>query len=211
MAGTPMRLLAKLTRNERFEMNWQRLLVQGLLILLTGLTFAFASIMKSDAVVMSARFFSWLPVCGMIIMALGILECLDALFSKDLRDFIQRLHVGVLDTIVGTFLLFGVSETPERLSLMIAVYLLVRSIVRLVLAYTLSLPHAFITVFCGLTCITLGLMAWLGWPTKESWFLALSLSIEITFRGIAMMFFAFWIKQQNDSNEMGLSVDSQIL
>jgi uncharacterized membrane protein HdeD (DUF308 family) len=206
-----MKLLTKLVRAERFEMNWQRLLVQGLLILLTGFTFAFASILKSDAVVMSARFFSWLPVCGMIIMALGVLECLDALFAKELRDFIQRLHVGVLDTVVGGLLIMGVSETPEKLSLMIAVYLLVRSIVRLVLAYALRLPHAAVTVVCGIICIALGLMVWLGWPTMEGWFLSLSLSIEIAFRGLAMMFFAFWLKEQNDNAEMRLSVESQML
>ena len=206
-----MKLLAKLTRTERFEMNWQRLLVQGLLILLTGLTFAFASILKSDAVVMSARLFSFLPVCGMIVMALGVLECLDALLAKELRDFIQRLHVGVLDTVVGAFLILGVSETVERLSLMVAAYLLVRSVVRMVMAYVLRLPHAIVTVVCGVTCIGLGLMVWLGWPTNEGWFLALSLSIEIAFRGVVMMLFAFWVKEQKDNHEMGLNIDSQIL
>lgn len=197
-----MKLLAKLARNERFEINWQRLFVQGLLILLTGVTFSFASIVKSDAVIMSARFFSWLPVCGMIIMALGILECLDALFAREMRDFIQRLHVGILDAVVGVFLVLGVSETPDKLSLMIAVYLLVRSLVRMILAYALRLPQAPVTVLFGVTCIMLGLMVWLGWPTKEGWFFALCLSIEIAFRGIAMMLFAFWVKEQNEGQEV---------
>lgn len=195
-----MNLLVKLTRNERFEVNWQRLLVQGFLILMTGITFVFASIVKSDAVIMSARFFSWLPVCGMIILALGLLECLDALFAKEMRDFIQRLHVGVLDAVVGIFLILGVSESPDRLSLMIAVYLLVRSLVRMILAYTLRLPHAPLTIFFGGSCIILGIMVWLGWPSTEGWFLALCLSIEIAFRGIAMILFAFWVKQQNEEN-----------
>ncbi len=197
-----MKLLAKLTRNERFEVNWQRLFVQGFLILMTGITFVFASVVKSEAIIMSARFFSWLPVCGMIIMVLGVLECLDALFAKEMRDFIQRLHVGILDAVVGVFLILGVSETPDRLSLMIAVYLLVRSLVRMILAYTFQLPHAPITILFGITCIILGLMVWLGWPTTEGWFFALCLSIEIAFRGIAMMLFAFWVKQQKEVQEL---------
>ena len=102
-----MKILAKLARTERFEMIWQRLLLQGLFIFLMGFIFAIASVLKSDAVVMSARFFSWVPVCGLIILALGLLECLDALFSKELRDLIQRLHVGVFDTVVGAFLFLG--------------------------------------------------------------------------------------------------------
>ncbi len=195
-----MKLLEKLTRDERFEVNWQRLLIQGFLIMMTGITFVFASIVKSDAVIMSARFFSWLPACGMIILTLGLLECLDALFAKEMRDFIQRLHVGILDAVVGIFLVLGVSESPDRLSLMIAVYLLVRSLVRMILAYALGLPHAPLTILFGGSCIILGIMVWMGWPTTEGWFLALCLSIEIAFRGIAMILFAFWVKQQYEED-----------
>ena len=162
-----MKLLAKFTRTEQFEHNWQRLLVQGFLVLLTGFTFAFASVLKSEAVVLSAKLFSWLPVCGMIVLALGVLECLDALFAREMRDFLQRLHVGIMDVVVGAFIVLGISESVEKLSLMIAVYLLVRSLIRMILAYTLRLPHAVVTVVCGVTCITLGLMVWLGWPTME--------------------------------------------
>lgn len=164
--------------------------------MLAGLTFALASALKSDAVVMSARFFSWLPICGIIILALGLLECLDALFAKDMREFYHNLHVGILDSVVGTLIIFGVSETPERLSLLIAAYLLIRSIVRMVLALTLKLPHIIATSICSIISIAMGLMIWMQWPTIEGWFLALCLSIEITFRGWTMITFAFWLKQQ---------------
>ncbi len=192
-----MKITAKFSRSERFEMNWQRLLVQGGLILLTGLTFSFASALKSDAMVMSARFFSWLPVCGMIVLTLGLLECLDAVFAKELRDFFQNLHVGVLDTVVGSLIILGISETPERLSLLIAAYLLVRSIVRIILINALRMPRKFVTTLSSLISIAMGLMIWMQWPTIEGWFLALCLSIEIAFRGWAMIMFAFWLKDQN--------------
>lgn len=188
--------LTRITRSERFEMNWQRFLVQGTLILLTGLTFSMASALKSDAMVMSARFFSWLPICGMIILALGSLECLDALFARDLKDFFQNLQVGVLDVVVGILIIFGINEMPARLSLLIAAYLLVRSIVRLIFAFTLKLPHKRSTSLCCLTSSAMGFMIWLQWPTIEGWFLALCLSIEISFRGWTMIVFAFWLRQQ---------------
>ena len=199
-----MKLLAKFTRTEQFEHNWQRLLVQGFLVLLTGFTFAFASVLKSEAVVLSAKLFSWLPVCGMIVLALGVLECLDALFAREMRDFIQRLHVGIMDVVVGAFIVLGISESVEKLSLMIAVYLLVRSLIRMILAYTLRLPHAVVTVVCGVTCITLGLMVWLGWPTMEGWFFAMCISIEIAFRGVVMILFAFLIKERNENRDVFL-------
>jgi uncharacterized membrane protein HdeD (DUF308 family) len=186
----------KYLRFERFEMNWQRLLVEGMLILLTGLTFALASILKSEAVVMSARFFSWLPVCGMIVFALGLLECLDALLAKEQRDFYRNLQVGVLDSVVGALIILGINETPERLSLLITAFLLVHGIVRMALTYALRLPQIGATLLCGLTSIVMGIMIWLEWPSLDGWFLALCLSIEIASRGWAMIMFAWWVRAQ---------------
>ena len=192
-----MKLLESPARFERFNMNWRRLLMQGLVIFLVGLILVFASVLNPDAVVMSARYFSWLPLCGIIILALGLLECLDAFLAKEQRDFFQNLQVGVLDTVVGGLIILSVTEEPARLSLMIAAFLMVRGIVRIVLTYALSLPQIISTAVCGLVSILAGFMVFLGWPTSAGWFIALCLSIEIAFRGWAMMMFSLWVRKQN--------------
>ncbi len=191
-----MKLLEKFSRFERFEMNWQRLFGQGCLILLLGFMLALASLLQPDAVIMSASYFSWLPICGMIILSLGLLECLDALLATEQRDFIQNLQVGTLDTVVGALIILGVSDSPQRLSLMLAAFLLVRGMVRIALVYALSLPYKLITLGCGAVSIITGIMIWLAWPSADGWFLSLCLSIEIGFRGWAMMTFALWVKTQ---------------
>jgi len=192
-----MKLLETPARFERFNMNWRRLLMQGLVIFLIGLILVFASVLNPDAVVMSARYFSWLPLCGVIILALGLLECLDAFLAKEQRDFFQNLQVGVLDTVVGGLIILSVTEEPARLGLMIAAFLMVRGIVRIVLTYALSLPQIISTAVCGLVSILAGFMVFLGWPTSAGWFIALCLSIEIAFRGWAMMMFSLWVRKQN--------------
>ena len=197
-----MKLFKKIFILDRFDMNWQRLLIQGIIILLTGLTLALASVVKSDAVVMSARFFSWLPLCGIIILALGIVECMDAYLAKEQRDFFQNLQVGVLDLVIGALITLSVAESPMRISMMIAAFLIVRGIVRIILVYALHLPQKLFTLFCGLTSITMGLMLWQQWPVAAGWFIAFCLSIEISFRGWAMMMFALWVEkhQKNSLN-----------
>ena len=45
-----------------------------------------ASLVKPDIVILSAKGFSWLPISGMLIMSLGVLECLDAFLAKEQRD-----------------------------------------------------------------------------------------------------------------------------
>lgn len=191
-----MPLLERLFRFERFDLGWRRLLLEGAAISLLGATLALASTFRSDGVILFARDLSWLPASAVVILALGLLECLDALLAKEPRDFFQNLQVGVLDAVVGGLIILSVAETPARLSLMIAAFLMVRGIVRIVLVQALRLPNALSTSVCGLASIVMGLLIWLEWPTPAGWFLALCLNVEIAFRGWAIMMFALWVRQQ---------------
>ncbi|HEY8036573.1 MAG TPA: hypothetical protein VIF37_13425 [Methylobacter sp.] len=191
-----MNLLEKLFSYERFEMDWRRLLVQGALIVLTGAILAMASTLNPDAIVLTARHLSWLPVSGMVILSLGLLECLDAVLSKETRDFLQNLQVGVLDAVIGGLIILSVTEEPSRFSMMIAAFLIVRGIVRITLAHALRLPHTFATTFGGLLSIIMGFLIWMEWPTGEGWFISLCLNTEIAIRGWAMMTFALWVRTQ---------------
>lgn len=192
-----MPLLEQLLRFERFDLGWRRLLLQGAVILLLGATLTLASAFRSDGIILFARDLSWLPASAVVILSLGILECFDAFLAKEPRDFFQNLQVGVLDAVVGGLIFLSVAEPPARLSLMIAAFLMVRGIVRIVLVNTLRLPSALSTSVCGLASIVMGLLIWLEWPTAAGWFLALCLNVEIAFRGWAIMVFALWVRRQN--------------
>lgn len=183
---------------KRYEINWLRLSVQGLLLLLTGITFAFASAIKSDAVVMNARLFSWLPACGIILSSLGVLGCLDAIFAKEPAVYVQKMHNGILDTVVGVLIIMGIPVPPERLCSLIAGFLLIRGMTRLAMAYALGYRQIYLTLLSGLVPILLGSLVYLGWPTSEAWFLSLSLSLEIGTRGFAMMVFGLWVRGRQD-------------
>lgn len=191
-----MNLLEKFLIYERFEMDWRRLLVEGALIVLTGATLAMASALNPDAVVLTARHLSWLPVSGMVILSLGLLECLDAALAKETRDFLQNLQVGVLDAVIGGLIILSVTEEPVRLSMMVATFLIVRGIVRITLAHALQLPHILVTSLGGLISIIMGFLIWKQWPTGDGWFISLCLNTEIAVRGWAMMTFALWVRKQ---------------
>ena len=183
--------------SEKFTVSWRRLLFQGVLLIMVGLTVAASSVLNSNAVVLAAKEFSWLPLIGIIIFALGLQECLEAFFSKVSREFHQNLQVGILDTVIGALIFLSVSGAPERLSLMIAAFLIVRGSVRISLVQALGLPQALSTTLFGLISIILGLALYFQWPSTQAWFMSLSLSIEIAFRGWAMMMFALWVKRRN--------------
>jgi uncharacterized membrane protein HdeD (DUF308 family) len=194
-----MRLLNKLSRYEGFDMDWRRLIVQWFIVMFLGVFMALASVINPNAIVLSAREFSWLPMSGMLIFALGLSECLDALLAKEQRDVLQNLQVGVLDTVVGAMIFLSVSGTIYRLSLMIAAFLMVRGIIRIILAHALDLPLKLTTSVGGIVSIISGYLIFQEWPVPEGWFISLCLNIEIAFRGWAGITFALWIKRQKNN------------
>lgn len=184
------------TNSDRFELSWQRHVLQGGIILILGLLLAIACLFNPEAIILGARLFSWLPISGVMILGFGFLECVDGFLAKHQRDFYHNLHVGILDVVVGGLILIGVNHTPERLLLLIAAFLMVRGSVRVSLSYALNLQNRLSIVICGLFSISFGIMLWLQWPSTGSWFIALCLNLEIAFRGWATMMFGLWLKHQ---------------
>jgi len=182
---------------EKFTISWKRLMIQGVIILLLGMLLALSSVTNSDAVILSARRFSLLPASGIFLLVLGIQECLEAFFAKVSRELHQNLQVGILDAVVGGLIILNISGEPQRLSLMIAAFLIVRGAVRVSLAQALKLPHATSLSLCGLVSIILGVLIYFEWPVNEAWFLAVSINVEIAFRGWAMLMFSLWVKRKN--------------
>jgi uncharacterized membrane protein HdeD (DUF308 family) len=184
--------------SERFEINWRHSIAKGVVILLIGVGLVLVSSVRSHVIILSAKELSWLPASGMVILALGLVECLDAFLAKETRDFLQNLQVGVLDTVIGAMIIFSVAEEPSRFSLMIASYLIARGIVRITLIYAMQLPRAGLSSIGGFLSIIMGFMIWMGWPSTAGWFLSLCLNIEIAVRGWAIIIFALWVKKQKE-------------
>jgi len=192
-----MRHIENSFQEKKITLSWKRLLVQGVIIMLLGQILSLSSLLKTDIIIMSARGFSWLPVGGLIIFILGLQECLEAFFAKDSREFHQNLQVGILDTVVGGLIIFSVSDEPQRLSLMIAAFLITRGAVRIALVQALKLPHIVSTSLCGIVSIVSGVLICFEWPANEGWFLSLCLNLEIAFRGWAIIMFGLWVKKRN--------------
>ncbi len=191
-----MRLLEKLSQFEGFDMDWRRLIVQGVITLMVGVFIGAISALSPDIMVFHIRGFSLLPLSGLFLLMLGLLECLDAFLAKTQRDVIQNLQVGVLDAVIGTLTILSVSGNVSRLSMMISAFLIVRGIVRIIFVFSLKLPNKVSTAIGGLVSVILGILVFQEWPTAEGWFVSMCLSIEIAFRGWAGISFALWVKKQ---------------
>ncbi|MDD5322483.1 MAG: hypothetical protein PHD43_18100 [Methylococcales bacterium] len=92
-----MNLREKFSKTEYVGTDWRRLIIRGALMLVTGVGLVIATVVKHDVIIMQVRDFSWLPVCGFVVLAVGLLECFDAFIAKKLEDFFLNLQRGVLD------------------------------------------------------------------------------------------------------------------
>ena len=199
-----MNLREKFSTLEHTGTDWRRLLIRGSLMLFIGVGLVAGTLFKHDVIIFQVRDYSWLPVCGIVVLAVGLLECFDAAVAKELGDFFLNLQTGVLDVVVGGLILFSIGGDPARLSPLITAFLIVKGIFRLTLASATQLPNRVSTSVGAILSIILGLLIWLEWPYSAGWFLAFCLSAEIGLRGWAILMFSFWVKSLQERESTNL-------
>jgi uncharacterized membrane protein HdeD (DUF308 family) len=186
----------KFLQFESFGTDWRRLKLRGMLMLGIGAAFAFATLVKPSLTVMRGGDFSLLPLCGIVVMTVGLLGCFDAIVAKESKDFFVNVQNAIVDVVVAFLIIFSLGDRPDRLSALIAAFLIIKGIYRIILAHATQSPNLnSITTTAGIS-ILLGLLVWREWPSSAGWFLAFALSAEIGMRGWGLMNFAHWLRDQ---------------
>jgi uncharacterized membrane protein HdeD (DUF308 family) len=127
-----------------------------------------------------------------------LLECFDALIAKELKDFFLNLQNGILDVVVASLLMLSSGDDPQRLSLLIAAFLIIKGAFRIMLSYAINSANITATRIGSGVSILLGLLIWMQWPSSAGWFLAFCLSVEIALRGWAVITLALWLQTQQE-------------
>lgn len=137
---------------------------------------------------------SWIPAIGVIVLLVGVFRCIDGLASDTADGFLFNIQGGILDIVVGFLVVFSPSSEVNYLNLLIVGYLLTQGIYRNVLLNVAKVPNPLPSRITGLISIILGIMIWIDWPASM-WFIAFSMSIDISFRGWAMIAMASSLKK----------------
>jgi len=173
----------------------QKLLIyiRGIIMLILGSVVSVFAIIAPNVQIMSVNT-GWLPIPSFIMVFVGVLECFDTYISKNTNRFIINLQLAVLDMVFGMMILFSLGNSVNEVSLLIAAYLMVKGVFRLVAAMAGGFPHAKSTIIGGLIALILGVLIWIQWPDAlPVGFLAFSLSLEIALRGFALLHFTSWL------------------
>jgi len=143
---------------------------------------------------------SWIPVIGIIVLLVGVFRCIDGLASDTTQGFMYNIQGGVLDVVVGFLVIFSPNSEVNYLNLLIVGYMLTQGIYRNILLTVAETPNPRSSRITGLISILLGLMIWIDWPASM-WFIAFSMSVDISFRGWAMIAMASSLKKETITTE----------
>lgn len=171
---------------------WYRIRGTAMIIIGGGIA---SLCMFAPNVYMFGERFSWIPIIGIVIFLMGFLRCIDAFTSESLQGFLLNMQGGILDLVIGFLVLFSINDEPGNLNLLIVGYMLTQGIYRNVLLSVVDTQNPTSNRITGIISITFGVLIWVDWPTSAPWFLALSLSLDVCFRGWALLMLASAIKK----------------
>lgn len=163
--------------------------IRGIPMLLLGGGIALMCLYASDINMIGAKF-PWFLAMGIILLIVGILRVIDAYVSDSVPGFLLNMQGGILDIIVGAFILSTIDGEPRMLSHLIAAYMLAQGLFRNIFISVITISNPITNRITGLISIILGILIWFSWVTLDSWFLGFALSIDVSFRGWGLIMLA---------------------
>ena len=99
--------------------------------------------------------------------------------------FLLELLLAVLYFVAGVIIVSAPAGSALALTLVIAAYLLVGGIFRVVAAFSLRFRGSGWLAFSGVVAFILGLAVWQNWPATGLWFIGLCVGVELIVQGVS--------------------------
>jgi uncharacterized membrane protein HdeD (DUF308 family) len=166
--------------------NWGWFMALGIVQIVLG------SIALGEVVLVtlaSAVIFGWLLIIG------GISSIVHAFVERKWGGFIIDLLTGLLYAVVGFMMVTNPGETAVTLTLIIAMFLMIGGVSRIVEALVSALPHRGWVLLNGVVTLVLGIMIWRKWPASSFWVIGLFVGIEMLLYGWSLVMLAIVAKR----------------
>ncbi|SRR5579885_3410672 len=157
---------------------WGWFLALGILEIILG-TVAIGA--TPAATVVTVVFFGWLLLIG------GVSSVVHAFWRRHWRGFFLEVLTGVLYIVAGFFMVAEPLAAAAPLTLLIAMFLLIGGIFRIVVALSRHVDHWPWVLLNGVITLALGIMIWRQWPGSALWVIGLFIGIEMIFYGWSLV------------------------
>jgi len=156
--------------------NWLWFLLLGILMVIVG-TFAITWSCITEVSVTVAWLFGFLMLAG------GIAEIVNSLHAGRWSGTLVHLLLGVLYAVVGLMIIDQPVEATFQLTLIIAIFLIVSGIFRIVFSVFERFTGWGWVLLNGVVTLFLGMLIYKQWPASGLWVLGLFVGIDLIFNG----------------------------
>ncbi|MHC4175920.1 MAG: DUF308 domain-containing protein [Planctomycetota bacterium] len=158
--------------------NWGWFLGLGILLLVLGTVALGSAVLMTLA---SVLLFGWLLIIG------GVMDAVQAFRCKGWSGFFLDLLTGVSYLVVGFMVVANPEATAVALTLLIAMFLIMGGLFRIVAAIAAQPPHWGWVLLHGVVSLLLGVAIWQRWPLSGLWVIGLYVGIEMIFNGWSLV------------------------
>jgi uncharacterized membrane protein HdeD (DUF308 family) len=155
--------------------NWFWFVLVGVALIVLGM------IAISSAVIASLAFAVFF---GVLILMSGVAETIGAFWTRAWSGFFLHLLSGILAIVVGVLFLRRPVTELLVFTLLIAAFLMVGGIFKIVTALSFRFAAWGWPVLSGVIDVALGIMIWMEWPASALWVIGLFVGISMVFRGV---------------------------
>jgi uncharacterized membrane protein HdeD (DUF308 family) len=131
---------------------------------------------------------------GLLMLVAGIAQIVSAFWAGRWSGFLLQLLIGILYAVVGYIVFQHPLESAAALTLLIASFLLVGGIIRIVVALSERMNGWGWVLLNGAVSTLLGVMILHSWPVTGAWVIGLFIGIEMIFNGLYWVMLAFGLK-----------------
>ena len=167
---------------EALSRNWGWLLALGILMIILGVVAMAAPVVATIAIQV---------MLGWLLVISGIAEGIHAFMVKEWRGFLLELLSAVLYLGVGLMLLVDPLKGAVALTLILAVFLLVEGIFKIITALRVRDHRGWGWLLAsGIVSVILGVLIWAQWPASGLWVIGLLVGIQLLFTGWSLVMLA---------------------
>jgi uncharacterized membrane protein HdeD (DUF308 family) len=128
---------------------------------------------------------------GWALLVAGIVEIVHAFGSRQGGSFFLHMLIGILDVVVGGYLVWHPAAALVTLTLVLAAVFVVDGISTLFYGFRLRpQPGSGWMLFDGFVSLLLGILIWAHWPLSSVWFIGTLIGIRLVLEGTGRLFAA---------------------
>lgn len=134
-------------------------------------------------------------ICCACELASGISEIVNSFWAGRWSGMLMHLLIGILYVVVGFLIIDQPAEAAINITLVIAVFLIISGIFRMVFAVSERFTGWGWVLLNGAVTLMMGMLIYKQWPASGLWVIGLFIGIDLIFNGWSWIMLAITVRR----------------